>query len=233
MKALKTSSYIAILFTIFLACVAGPAAADLIGLTPSYPDLLANSQGTYNYDVPEQLLTINAVPNKLSYSATESDFDYIYPSDMGFCYEAKIKVDQNGDFIAGDENNLTIIGKVVDDNATPIFSDDTVVYDGILLTGKITNFGWTDTINMYTSYYQIFDFTFDVTGGSLADIFGSHGGAIALSGQSGFGSEGWEVNFSGEFVKVDNFPVPIPAAAWLLGSGLVGLAVLKRNRKRL
>jgi hypothetical protein len=143
---------------------------------------------------------------------------------MGRDYEAQIKVDQNGDFIVGNGNNLTIIGKVVDDNGT-------VIYDGLLLTGEITDFGWTDTINMYTSWYQIFDFTFDVSGGSLAEIFGSHGGAIALSGNSGFGNGGWSENFSGEFVKVDNFPVPLPAAVWLLGSGLVGLAGLRARKK--
>jgi hypothetical protein len=224
MKASKISSYIAILFTIFLSCVAGPAGADLIGLTPAYPDLLANSQGTYDYDASAQLLTINALPNKLSYSAAEGDFDYIERSDMGWDYEAQIRVDQNGDLIAGDENNLTIIGKVVDDN-------DTVIHDGLLLTGEITDFGWTNTINMYTCYYQIFDFTFDVTGGILADIFGSHGGAIALSEKSGFGSEGWNEDFAGKFVKVDNFPVPLPAAVWLLGSGLVGLAGLRRKQR--
>lgn len=34
-----------------------------------------------------------------------------------------------------------------------------------------------------------------------------------------------------DLIKVEGNPVPIPAAAWLLGSGLVGLVVIKRRKK--
>jgi hypothetical protein len=38
--------------------------------------------------------------------------------------------------------------------------------------------------------------------------------------------------FSVDYVKFDGTPVPIPAAAWLLGSGLIGLVAVRRRRMK-
>lgn len=227
MKAFGTRIYTALLFIVFLLCCGGLASAELIGLSPTFPDVFANSQGTYSYDASDQRFTINAQPNKLSYNAI--DYDYIGPSpSQGHYYTVSINVDNSGNFISnGNDNTLIAAGRNID----PYGGLPATVYDGILLEGNITDFGWGDPSDTGNGQYQIFDFTFNIIGGELISLFGSHGGAIAVSEASGFDvSAGWEEDFEGTFVKVDNFPVPVPAAVLLLGSGLMGLAGLKIKR---
>ena len=102
---------------------------------------------------------------------------------------------------------------------------------GTLLTGNLTAFGFLD------SGGDPLEFLFDVTGGDAAGLYGSIGGIIL--GATGFGG-----NFTSDF---DNLvggvpgtgsavanvaPVPLPAAIWLFGAGLLGLVGLGRNRVR-
>lgn len=65
----------------------------------------------------------------------------------------------------------------------------------------------------------------------IGDIIGVHLGAYAGLDFTGEGETG---AFSGQHLDlyVDTLPVPIPGAVWLLGSGLVGLAGLRRKLKR-
>ena len=61
-----------------------------------------------------------------------------------------------------------------------IGGDDLVIIgDGnVLLTGEVTNFGWLD---IPSTKLALFDFTFDVTGGTLAGLYaGGLGGDIGL-----------------------------------------------------
>ena len=204
-----------------------PAQAALIGLKPTFPDLLANTSGSYSYDKESELFTITAEPRTLTYSL--SDYDYIYTSNNTKysgqkSYAVNINIDNSGNFKHWLGGDLQIIGKVGDGTS----------YDGLLLTGEVTGFGYGDPILLPTGQYQIFDFTFQITGGDLAVLFGgigSSGGAIALSESSTFDGD-WNENFDGQFTKADNFPIPIPAAAWLFASGLIGLVVIRRGTKR-
>ena len=206
MKSFHRISRVLFLFAILSLCFGGSASAALIGLTPSYPDLFA--YGSFEYDASNDLLTITATPFLLFYSA--GSMDGISNGTNG--YIAKINANGSGSFLTGGlDNTLTISGMV----------GDGTVYNGTLLTGNITNFGWE------MSTYPDFDFTFDITGGQLAGLFGSYGGAIIHTENSTFSS--WNEDFGGTFVKVDNFPVPIPATAWIFGAGLVGLVGIRRK----
>ena len=222
---MKTLSGILRFFLSLLAimvCIGTSAQADLIGLTPSFPDLLANTQGDYAYDMSDQAFTFSATPLKLSYSSNDEDYDYIYQSSsQGHDYTATIAVDNEGNFIENGINTLTVAGRINND-------------DGILLTGTITDFGWSDPIPVWQNQFQIFDFTYQVTGGLLADFFGGIGtimGAIAFSEDSEFGSNGWDEDFEGSFTKIDNFPLPLPGAVWLVLTGL-GVAGLHRKIRK-
>ena len=92
----------------------------------------------------------------------------------------------------------------------------------ILLTGDLTvlGFGAGDTL----------EFLFDVTGGDAAGLYGSSGGIIL--GNSGFGGD-WTSDFNTSFTSVSDTGtlVPVPAAAWLFGSGLLGLVGFARRKQ--
>lgn len=79
------------------------------------------------------------------------------------------------------------------------------------------------------------DFSDDTSGEYLAhigDIIGVHLGAYAAIELWGMG-DNIEASSSQKLdLYVDTLPVPIPGAVWLLGSGLVGLAGLRRKLQR-
>jgi len=96
---------------------------------------------------------------------------------------------------------------------------------GTLLTGNLTAFGFPDLGG------DPLEFLFSVTGGDAAGLYGSIGG-IVLTGGTGFTGD-FAFDFSGDGTAVaDVAPVPLPAAVWLFGAGLLGLVGVGRNRDR-
>ena len=95
---------------------------------------------------------------------------------------------------------------------------------GTLLTGNLTAFGFLD------SGGDPLEFLFSVTGGDAAGLYGSIGGII-LSGGTGFTGD-FNTDFTGNgSAAADVAPVPLPAAVWLFGSGLLGLIGIVRRKK--
>ena len=95
---------------------------------------------------------------------------------------------------------------------------------GTLLTGNLTAFGFPDLGG------DPLEFLFDVTGGDAAGLYGSIGGII-LGGTNFTGDFTTDFTGTGSAVA-DVAPVPLPAAVWLFGAGLLGLVGLGRNRVR-
>ena len=99
---------------------------------------------------------------------------------------------------------------------------------GTLLTGSLTAFGFKD------SGGEPLEFLFSVTGGDAAGLYGGVGsiGGIILSGDTGFTGD-FNFDFTGDGTAVaDVAPVPLPAAVWLFGAGLLGLVGIGRNSSR-
>ena len=92
---------------------------------------------------------------------------------------------------------------------------------GTLLTGDLTAFG------------DPLEFLFDVTGGDAAGLYGgvgAVGGVIMIMDFTGFTGD-FGVDFTGDGTAVANVaPIPLPAAVWLFGTGLLALVGVGRRR---
>ena len=106
---------------------------------------------------------------------------------------------------------------------------------GTLVTGDLSAFGFSGNGSA-----GVLEFEFTNVGGDMA-AFGSLGGVIiGISGVSPSwggdwdtlatdGTGFWQHSFTASTVTVDTF-VPVPAAVWLFGSGLLALSGLARRR---
>ena len=116
---------------------------------------------------------------------------------------------------------------VTDSGATKTldFSGWTVTWNGIALIpmgGDPTNFGAADT--------GLATITCSASTCSVTSAFTlSYAAHVPLGDPSGFGGVPYTISMVGH---VGESAVPIPAAAWLFGSGLVGLAAVARRKKK-
>jgi hypothetical protein len=160
-----------------------------------------------NYDAAGDTFSANGF-------ALELDDDGSVPAEAitGGTFDLTAFIDGSGSLSSG---SLTIGGTV----ASLGFNS------GTLLTGNLTAFGFPDLGG------DPLEFLFDVTGGDAAGLYGAIGG-ILLTGGTGFTGD-FTVDFLGDGSAVSNVaPVPLPAAVWLFGAGLLGLVGVGRNRDR-
>jgi hypothetical protein len=95
---------------------------------------------------------------------------------------------------------------------------------GTLLTGTLSSFGFP------AAGGDSMEFVFDVTGGDAAGLFGAQFGVV-LTG-TGLSPTLFSEGFNTRAVQATAASIiPIPAAVWLFGSGLIGLVGLARRRK--
>ena len=203
------------MLVIGLCFLINTANAALINPKLGLPRILSNTTGIYTYTGFDGFLSFTGTP----LSITEDGVNQIDigPSNGDQFFRANLYLDSSGGFVGGVIGaDLAIVG-AIDGGAS-----------GTLLTGEITNFGFLDAGSA-----ALFDFTFTVTGGLLADAFGgigAEGGNSIWATVSSF-SGNWEVNHSGSDVTHKTAAVPIPGTVLLFGGGLVGLLAIRRRRK--
>ncbi|MGD9730942.1 MAG: VPLPA-CTERM sorting domain-containing protein [Desulfamplus sp.] len=73
----------------------------------------------------------------------------------------------------------------------------------------------------------------NISGGSVTSLFkfDLYTGGIGLGGVEGTVSQNWELTTTQQLINITpvSSPVPVPAAVWLFGSGLIGLAGIKKS----
>lgn len=196
---------------------------------------------TRTYDVQTQgLLTITGTT--MSLNATGSGSIAVSSGSQGLSYNLSAKFDANGNFVTLG-STISIKGTTTNPN----------FQSGTILTANLTQLGFSGGTGCGTgSGCGSFYFTFNNSvAGDMAAYYGGYSGVIAsttnmVTGSTwnpGWTSGTWDPsnnNNPGFFLRrsftatsnVDTF-VPLPAAAWLFGSGLIGLvAITRRNPRR-
>ena len=201
-----------VVLTTTVGLLAGTTAqAALIGLTlNNFPDIVSSF-----IDV-----TYDAATDSFNASgfALALDDDGSIPAEdiTDGVFDLSATIDSTGALIGG---SLSIVG--------------TVAYlgfnSGTLLTGNLTAFGFLDAGG------DPLEFLFDVTGGDAAGLYGSAPGGVILSATGFTGDFNFDFdNLIGEApgtgsAVADVAPVPLPAAVWLFGAGLLGLVGVGRR----
>lgn len=223
---MKFNAKVLVIALIMLLTITGGASAALIGVDLELPLILSDSPGYYSYNAGTNLFTSwgNSV------WITFDGVNRINLSPRGL-YNVAFYVDELGRFaggVAGDDLRIT-----------GTFSYGGTNYSGLLLAGEVNNFGWAiaPDRNGDGSLDLHFDFTFDFTGGMLAPFYAAYDnrGADFSDNRINNFTGDWNVSHAGERVKIETAPtrVPEPGTLLLFGSGLAGIAVYLRNRKKI
>jgi hypothetical protein len=189
--------------------VTGPAQASLLNLTPETPDIFSSFTDISYVDGTDTLVAKG--------TALTVDDDGVGAPEgiVGGTFDLSAIIDDVGSLSGG---SIIIGGTVASIGAN----------SGTLLTGTLTDIGFKDA-----GGGDPLEFLFSVTGGDLAGLYGGTGGIIL----TGTGFTSWVTSFqnASSTGMSDTFtvsPVPVPAAVWLFGSALLGLAGFGRHSRR-
>jgi hypothetical protein len=194
--------------------VATSAQAALLQLPNYWPDLQLSGL-SIEYIKGDGSFTVQ-------HTAT-SNFDF---STDGFAfstvtsasYSIDAQIDNDGNLISG---SLNVMGAI----------SDLGIGETTLLSGNLAAFGFHDD-----GSFDAFDFEVTGLSGDLASYYGSSLYLLISSASNSTNFTGsFNNNFtgSGNYIYANNLAiVPVPAAVWLLGSGLFSLVAFARRHRR-
>jgi len=115
-------------------------------------------------------------------------------------------------------------GGILNSGTIAITGTSGIYNSGTLISGSLTEVGF--------GANEVLEFLFDPTGGDLFAAYTGRRGGIILSA-SGYNGDEFNSNFASAPFNAfsDTAPVPVPAALWLFGSGLLGLMGLAKRAK--
>jgi len=170
----SASTRASIAFFAIVIVTAWPGArADLIRSMParSFPDIAGDIVGaqTYTYAPATETGTFQVVnaPHLISLGPSPSEMLQLLPDQDGTLSQSlKMTLDRHGRLVRSPDNSFQIRGRVVIGEKT---------YEGLLLEGKPTAFGAVvaETQAAKNKDPEVFDLNMEITGGQLADAFGS------------------------------------------------------------
>jgi hypothetical protein len=213
-----------------------PARADVIRGLPgrSFPDIAGDLVGaqTYTYDPLTQTGTfaLNNAPHLISLGPSPRDLFPLRPDRDGTLMQTlRMTLDRRGHLIESPGNRFEIRGTVV-------IGDQT--YQGILLEGKPTAFGAEAHAKAAARHSDVFDLNMKITGGKLADAFGTEAHLRIVPQQSSTFSGEFTHDFSGDKPLTNlrstnrRLPAPVPEPTTLItlltcGAGLLAYRLRK------
>lgn len=235
-------SHCRILLGLLLITAVSSLQAVPLNLNSSFPDFTVNFSDI-TFDSGTGLLTISGAP--ASYTETPGgDQHPVTAPGAAFNLQATLTGACPGPSCITGTSNFTIDGVVRDVNNFPA-----IIYDGStnpngLLSGDLSDFGWSAT-GATTGIIGTIEFTFDNASGIIAE------GSLTQGGGGPYYSGGMILTITNDTMTPLDFDfetglfdndwtytgygdvfVPIPAAVWLFGSGLVGLAGVAGRRRR-
>ncbi len=119
-------------------------------------------------------------------------------------------------------------GGILKSGSLTITGTSGIYTSGLLITGDLFRVGFSNNGS------QLLEFLFTPTGGDLLAVYGSRNGGIIMS-VTGYNDDNFNSSFTGAAFNTfaDTAPVPVPAAVWLFGSGLLGLIGFAKRAKRI
>ncbi|MEN6458982.1 MAG: SdrD B-like domain-containing protein [Thermoguttaceae bacterium] len=161
----------------------------LVGVSPAFPTITYDAQGPLSYDADAQALTfeLSATPLQFRQSSATPNRAISTPSS----FHISIYVDNQGQLLGGSSGSDLIVTGNIDVNG-----DGVIDYSGTLLTGEVTQFGYSDS----GTTTDLFDFRFTPTGGALASLYSGKDIGVKTTSESSTFAGSFATSFVG-YVK--------------------------------
>jgi hypothetical protein len=175
--------------TAALGGLCGTSTAGLLGVQPGFPKMFFDNQGTTTYQASDGSLSIVGLPSAIRFSADTAPV-LVMPTGNPPSESATVNVvlDGAGNLVGGvPGDDLIVIGQIDADG------DNSPDFAGVLLTGEVLAFGFLEA-----GTTDVFDFSFQVTGGSLAPLYGGADALLVISSESSSFNGSFGVDFDGE-----------------------------------